>query len=130
MQVNLLSQNYFDSPTFCAIRADRNGRQILKSRISNMRNPDQAWDDLAKLIKSHENDANDIYITRGNSDFGLGATVFNRKTNYTSTISEGPNKIDTPIEFIERAIAIGKGFNKSIREIIDNSKADEVLEMM
>lgn len=130
MQVNLSTQKYSNNQSFCALRADKCGRQLLKSRISKMRNPEQAWNDLAKLIKEHEKDANDIYIVKGDTDFSLGAVVFNRKTNAYKKISEGPNKIDTPIEFIEKAISIGRGFNKLCRTIAGNNKADEILEMM
>ena len=130
MQINFSNNQLSSTPTFSAIRADKYGRELLKSRIQYSRNAAESWDELSKLIAKHKNDTNDIFITKGNGDGGLGAIVFNRVTNAEKKIAEGPLKIETPIEFIKRAISIGDEFASRIRQVGPNGKAEEVLKMM
>ena len=130
MQINFSNNQMSSTPSFSAIRADKYGRELLKSRIDSARNADKNWKELAQLVIKHSDNSNDIFITKGDSDLSLGAIIFNRKTNAQQRIVEGPLKIETPLEFIKRAISIGEGFAKNIRNTEPNNNAEQVLKMM
>ena len=124
--------NYNNSPqTFTAITADRVGRSLLVQRMKQVRNPVEDWEELVKLIEKYKNDANDVFITGGNGDGGIGIVVTNRKTGAQARLAEGPLKDETPLDLIKRAISIGEGFNKNVRPMFGISeRIREILDML
>ena len=111
MQTNLSSNKLNSTPTFTAIRADRPGRALLVQRMKQVHNPVDDWEELVKLIEKHKDDPNEIFITKGKGDGGLGIVIENRVSGAKARIAEGPLKIDTPLEFIKKAIDIGVTIN-------------------
>ena len=99
MQINFSQNN--SNQTFTAIRADRTGRALLVQRMKQVRNEVDAWEELVNLIEKHKEDPNDIFITGGRGDGGLGIVIENRISGAKKRIAEGPLKIDTPVEYIK-----------------------------
>ena len=87
--------------------------------------------DLVKIIEKHKNDPNDIFITGGNGDGGIGIVIENKISGAKKSIVEGPLKIDTPIDFIKKAVAIGDEFTKKMRKPLGiKQRIQEILDMM
>lgn len=131
MQTNLSSNKLNSTPTFTAIRADRTGRALLVQRMKQVHNPVDDWEELVKLIEKHKDDPNEIFITNGNGDGGLGIVIENRVSGAKARIAEGPLKIDTPLEFIKKAIDIGDNFTKNMRKPLGlKQRIKEILDML
>lgn len=131
MQTNLLSNKLNSTPTFTAIRADRPGRALLVQRMKQVHNPVDDWEELVKLIEKHKDDPNEIFITKGKGDGGLGIVIENRVSGAKARIAEGPLKIDTPLEFIKKAIDIGDNFTKNMRKPLGlKQRIKEILDML
>ena len=129
MQINFSQNN--SNQTFTAIRADRTGRALLIQRMKQVRNEADAWEELVKLIEKHKEDPNDIFITGGRGDGGLGIVIENRISGAKKSIAEGPLKIDTPVEFIKKAIAIGDEFTQNMRKPLGlKQRIQEILDMI
>ena len=99
--------------------------------MKQVRNEAVDWEELVKLIEKHKENPNSIFITGGNGDGGLGIVIENRISGDRQRIAEGPLKIDTPIEFIKKAIAIGDDFTTRMREPLGlKARIKEILNMM
>ena len=112
MQLNFSTNTNRSEQSFTAIRADRTGRALLVYRMKQVRNEADAWEELVKIIEKHKNDPNDIFITGGKGDGGIGIVIKNKISGAKKRIAEGPLKTDTPIDFIKKAVAIGDEFTK------------------
>ncbi len=131
MQVNLSTNYNLKQPNFTAITADRVGRSLLVQRMKQVKDPVADWEELLKLIEKYKNDPNDIFITGGNGDGGIGIVVTNRKTGAQARFAEGPLKINPPIDLIKEAISTAEGFNKNIRPMFGVSKfINDILDKM
>ena len=131
MQVNFSTNTNRSEQSFTAIRADRTGRALLVQRMKQVRNEADAWEELVKIIEKHKNDPNDIFITGGNGDGGIGIVIENKISGAKKSIAEGPLKIDTPIDFIKKAVAIGDEFTKKMRKPLGiKQRIQEILDMM
>lgn len=126
------SNNNLNIPlSFTAIRADRTGRALLVQRMKQVQKESEAWEELVYLIEKHKNDPNEIFITNGRGDGGLGIVIENRISGAKKRIAEGPLKIDTPVEFIKRAISIGDEFTKNMRKPLGiKQRIQEILDMI
>lgn len=131
MQVNFSTNTNRSEQSFTAIRADRTGRALLVQRMKQVRNEADAWEELVKIIEKHKNDPNDIFITGGKGDGGIGIVIENKISGAKKSIAEGPLKIDTPIDFIKKAVAIGDEFTKKMRKPFGlKQRIQEILDMM
>jgi FixJ family two-component response regulator len=131
MQVNLSTNYNLKEPNFTAITADRVGRSLLVQRMKQVKDPVADWEELLKLIEKYKNDPNDIFITGGNGDGGIGIVVTNRKTGAQARFAESPLKINPPIDLIKEAISTAEGFNKNIRPMFGVSKfINDILDKM
>ena len=128
MQVTLNSNK--QNQSFTAIRADKVGRALLEQRMKQTINPAEGWEEIVRLIEKHKDNANDLFITKGNGDGGLGITIINRKNGLLTKITEGPLKIDSPVDLLKKAIQIGEDFNKNIRDTHPNNRVKEILDML
>ena len=131
MQVNLSTNYSKTQPNFTAITADRTGRALLVHRMKQVRNEAADWEELVKLIEKHKDNPNSIFITGGNGDGGIGIVVENRVSGAKARIAEGPLKIETPLEVIKKAIAIGDKFSETMREPLGlKDRIKEILKML
>lgn len=128
MQVNFNVNR--PNQAFTAIRADKVGRNLLTERMKQTQNATEGWEEIVTLIEKHKDDPNDIFITKGNGNWGLGITIFNRKNDMKTKINEDPLKIDSPVELIKKAIKIGEEFNKTIRDTRPDGRIKEILDML
>lgn len=128
MQVNFNVNR--PNQVFTAIRADKVGRNLLTERMKQTQNAAEGWEEIVTLIEKHKDDPNDIFITKGNGNWGLGITIFNRKNDMKTKINEDPLKIDSPVELIKKAIKIGEEFNKTIRDTRPDGRIKEILDML
>ena len=131
MQVNSSTNCNLKHPNFTAITADRVGRSLLVQRMKQVKDPVADWEELLKLIEKYKDDPNDIFITGGNGDGGIGIVVTNRKTGAQARFVESPLKINPPIDLIKEAISTAEGFNKNVRPMFGVSKfINDILDKM
>lgn len=92
------------TPQFTAIRADRNGRALIKLRIENRECKLSDWEELVKIIENHKNNPNEILITKKGGDNRLKMTITHAATGFQKKVYEGLPQFDSPVDFIKRGL--------------------------
>ena len=100
---------------FGTIKADLNGRALIKLRIEDRECQLQDWEELLKIIENHKNNPNEILITKHGGDHRLKMTITHAATGTKTKIYEKLPQFDSPIDFIKEGILYEEKMNKKFK---------------
>ncbi len=92
------------TPQFTALKADRNGRALLKLRIDAGNDRLKNWQELVDIIENQKNNPNEIFITKKGGDNRLKLIIKHAASGLKKIVYEGLPQFDSPVDFIKRGI--------------------------